>query len=101
MRLRRRLSVLVAIALVPSLILTAYNAARWRIFLENETRATALSEARSTSSELDQTIGSARQLLTAMTKFPMNTDNRDECALYLESIIADVQTFHEAAIIDT
>jgi len=101
MRLRRRLSVLVAIALVPSLLLTAYNAARWRIFLENETRATALSEARATSRELDQIIDNARQLLTAMTKFPLNTDNKDECALDLKSIIADVQTFHEAAIIDT
>jgi len=100
MRLRRRLSVLVAIALVPSLLLTAYNAARWRIFLENEARATALSEARATSSELDQIIGNARQLLTAMTKFPLNTDNKDECALHLKSIMADVQTFHEAAIID-
>ena len=101
MRLRRRLSVLVAIALVPSLLLTAYNAARWRIFLENETRATALSEARATSRELDQIIDNARQLLTAMTKFPLNTDNKDECALDLKSIIADVQIFHEAAIIDT
>jgi len=101
MRLRRRLSVLVAIALVPSLLLTAYNAARWRIFLENETRATALSEARATSRSLNQIIDNARQLLTAMTKFPLNTDNKDECALDLKSIIADVQTFHEAAIIDT
>ena len=101
MRLRRRLSVLVAIALVPSLLLTAYNAARWRIFLENETRATALSEARATSSELDQLIGYARQLLTVVTKFPVNIDNEDECALYLKSIIADVQTFHEAAVIDS
>jgi len=101
MRLRRRLSVLVAIALVPSLLLTAYNAARWRIFLENETRATALSEARATSRSLNQIIDNARQLLTAMTKFPLNTDNKDECALDLKSIIADVQIFHEAAIIDT
>ena len=100
MRLRRRLSVLVTIALVPSLLLTVYDAARWRIFLENETRAAALSEARATSSELDQIIGNARQLLTAMTKFPLNTDNKDECALFLKSIIADVQAFHEAAIID-
>jgi two-component sensor histidine kinase len=101
MRLRRRLSVLVAIALVPSLLLTAYNAARWRIFLENETRATARSEARATSRELDQIIDNARQLLTAMTKFPLNTDNKGECALGLKSIVADVQTFHEAAIVDT
>ncbi len=101
MRLRRRLSVLVAIALVPSLLLTAYNAARWRIFLESETRATALSEARLAASELEQIIDNARQLMTAMTKFPLNADNKAECASYFKSIISDAQTFREAAIIDT
>jgi two-component sensor histidine kinase len=35
-----------------------------------------------------------------MTKFPLNTDNKDGCALHLKSIISGVQTFHEAAIID-
>jgi two-component sensor histidine kinase len=100
MRLRRRLAVLVAIALVPSLLLTAYNAARWRIFLEDETRATAFSQARLTSSELEQIIDNARQLMTAMTKFPLNTDNKAECASYFKSIISDGQTFREAEIID-
>lgn len=101
MRLRRRLSILVAVALVPSLLLTAYNAARWRIFLEQETRATALSESRVTSSQLDQIIHNARQLLTAMTKLPLNTDNEVECASYLRSVISDVATFHDATIVDT
>jgi two-component sensor histidine kinase len=100
MRLRRRLAVLVAIALVPSLLLTAYNAARWRIFLEDETRATAFSQARLTSSELEQIIDNARQLMTAMTKFHLNTDNKAECASYFKSIISDGQTFREAEIID-
>jgi two-component sensor histidine kinase len=99
MRLRRRLSVLVAIALVPSLLLTAYNAARWRIFIENETRATALSEARFASNQLEQIIDNARQLMTAMTKFPVN--NEAECASNFKSIISDVQTFREAVIFDT
>ena len=99
MRLRRRLSVLVAIALVPSLLLTAYNAARWRIFIENEIRATALSEARFASNQLEQIIDNARQLMTAMTKFPFN--NEAECASNFKSIISDVQTFREAVIFDT
>jgi two-component sensor histidine kinase len=101
MKLRRRLSVLVAVALVPSLLLTAYNAARWRIFLESETRATAISEARLASSELEQIIDNARLLMTAMTKFPLTADNKAECASYFKSIISGVQTFREAAIIDT
>jgi len=101
MRLRRRLSVLVVIALVPSLLLTAYDAVRWRIFIENEARATALSEARFASGALEQIIDNARQLITAMTKFPFNTDNETECASYLKSIISDVQNFTEAVIFDT
>jgi two-component sensor histidine kinase len=101
MRLRRRLSILVAIALVPSLLLTAYNAARWRIFLEDETRATARSEARLTSGELEQIVDNARQLMTAMAKYPLNADNKDECASYFQSIISYGQTFREASIIDT
>jgi two-component sensor histidine kinase len=100
MRLRRRLSVLVAVALVPSLFLTAYNAARWRIFLESESRATALSEAQLAASELEQIIGNARQLMTAMAKFPLNADNKADCASYFKSIISGAATFREAAIID-
>ena len=99
MRLRRRLSVLVAIALVPSLLLTAYNAARWRIFIENETRATALSEARFASSELEQVIDNTRQLTTAVTKFLLN--NEAECVSNFTSIISDAKTFREAVIFDT
>jgi two-component sensor histidine kinase len=101
MRLRRRLSVLVVIALVPSLLLTAYNAARWRIFIEKETRATALSEARFASSELDQIFDSARQVITAIAKYPLNTGNEADCASNLKFIISDVRSFLEAAIFDT
>lgn len=101
MRLRRRLSVLVAIALVPSLLLTAYNAVRWRIFLEQEARATALSEARVTSTQFAQIIDNGRQLLAAMTKLPLNTDNEAECGSYLRSVISGVATFHDAAIVGT
>ena len=99
MRLRRRLSVLVAIALVPSLLLTGYNAARWRIFIENETRATALSEARFASSELEQVIDNTRQLTTAVTKFLLN--NEAECVSNFTSIISDAKIFREAVIFDT
>jgi two-component sensor histidine kinase len=101
MRLRRRLSVLVIIALVPSFLLTAYNAARWRIFIENETRATALSEARFASSELEEIIDNARHLMTAITKSPFNTGSDVECASHLKSILSDAQAFQEAMIFDT
>lgn len=100
MRLRRRLSVLVAIALVPSLVLTAYNAARWRIFLESETRVTALSESRLAASELEQIVDNARQIMTAMAKFPLNADNKAECASYFKSMIADTAAFRDGAMVD-
>ncbi len=101
MRLRRRLSILVAIALAPSLLLTAYNAARWRIFLEDETRTAALSEARITYAAFEQIINSSRQLMMALTKYPITLDNNEECTSYFKSVIADSPIFREAAIIDT
>ena len=101
MSLRRRLSVLVAIALVPSLLLTAYNAARWKIFLEDEAHTTALSAARFTSAEFEQIIDNSRQLMTAMTKYPAVPDHEEECTSYFKSVIADIPIYREAAIIDT
>ncbi len=101
MRLRRRLSVLVAIALAPSLLLTAYNAARWRIFLEDETRTTALSEARITSAEFEKIIDNSRQFMTAMTKYPAAPDYKEQCASYFKAVIANSPVFRGVAIIDS
>jgi hypothetical protein len=70
MSLRRRLSALVAIALMPSLLLSAYNAGRWKIFLEDEANTTALSAARFISAEFGLVIGNSRQLMTAVAKYP-------------------------------
>ena len=101
MSLRRRLSVLVAIALAPSLLLTGYNAARWKIFLEDEAHTSALLVARFTSSEFEQIIENSRQLMTAMTKYPVDFEHDEQCTAYFKSIIADTPTYREAAIIDT
>ena len=101
MSLRRRLSVLVAIALVPSLLLSAYNAARWKIFIEDEANTTALSAARFISAEFEQIIDNSRQLMTAMAKYPNILDHEEECTAYFKSVIADIPIYREAAIIDT
>src|SRR5690348_11451204 len=101
MSLRRRLSALVAIALVPSLLLSAYNAARWKIFLEDEANTTALSAARFISAEFEQIIDNSRQLMTAMAKYPNILDHEEECTPYFKSVIADIPIYREAAIIDT
>ena len=101
MSLRRRLSALVAIALMPSLLLSAYNAARWRIFLEDEANTTALSAARFISAEFELIIDNSRQLMTAMAKYPNIPDHEEECTSYFKSVIADIPIYREAAIIDT
>lgn len=101
MSLRRRLSALVAIALMPSLLLSAYNAARWKIFLEDEASTTALSAARFISAEFGLVIGNSRQLMTAMAKYPNIPGHEEECTSYFKSVIADIPIYREAAIIDT
>src|SRR5262245_34765898 len=100
MSLRRRLSALVAIALVPSLLLSAYSAARWRIFLEDEANTTALSAARFVSAEFGLVIDNSRQLMTAMAKYPNIPSHEEECTSYFKSVIAEIPIYHEAAIID-
>src|SRR5512143_1436113 len=101
MSLRRRLSVLVAIAVAPSLLLSAYNAARWKIFLEDEANSAALSAARFISAEFELVIENSRELMTAMTKYPSVLAQEEECASYFKSVIADIPIYREAAIIDT
>ena len=98
MSLRRRLSVLVAISLAPSLALTAYNAVRWKIFLEDDAHTSAIAAARFVSAELEQIIGSSRQLMTAMAKFPSSLDHDEDCSSYFKSVIADFPIYREAAI---
>ena len=101
MSLRRRLTALVAIALIPSLLLSAYNAARWKIFLEDEANTTALSAARFKSAEFGLVIDNSRQLMTAMAKYPNIPGHEEECTSYFKSVIADIPIYREAAIIDT
>jgi len=101
MSLRRRLSILVAIVLVPSLLLTAYNAVRWKLFLEDEAHTNALSAARFTSAAFEQIVDSSRQLMTVMSKYPAVPDREEECTSYFKSVIADIPIYREAAVIDT
>src|ERR1700690_967286 len=101
MSLRHRLSVLVAIALAPSLLLTTYNAVRWKLFLEDEAHTSALSAARFISAEFEQIIDNSRQLMTAMSKYPIVPDREEECTSYFKSVISDIPIYCEAAIIDT
>jgi two-component sensor histidine kinase len=100
MSLRRRLSIQVAIGLTPLFLLTVVNAARWQIYLENEARTNAVSDARRFSTELGGMIDNSHQLLLAMSKFPLTSSNDAECAAFFKSVIASLPVYQEAAVID-
>jgi two-component sensor histidine kinase len=100
MSLRRRLSVLVAIALMPPLLLTLYNTVRWQLVLDREARAEVLAVARLVSAEMAQVVEGARQLMVAISKHPAVPDREAECGAYFKSVIAGIPLFREAAVID-
>ena len=100
MTLRRRLSVLVAIALMPPLLLTLYNTVRWQLVLEREARAEVLAVARLVGAEMAQVVEGARQLMVAMSKHPAVPDREVECTAYFKSVIAGIPLYRQAAVID-
>jgi two-component sensor histidine kinase len=101
MTLRHRLSLLVAIALIPPLLLTLYNVVRSQIVLDKEARDEALTAARLISAEFAQLIEGSRQLMVAMSKHPAVPDDEAACAAYFRSVIAEIPAYREAAVIDT
>lgn len=101
MSLRRRLAVLVAIAMTPPFLLTVYNTVRWQLFLEKEAQGEAQAAARLVAAQFEQLVGGSRQLMLAMSKHPTVPDRESECAAYFKSVIADIPIYREAAIIDS
>ena len=101
MTLRHRLSLLVAIALIPPLLLTLYNVVRSQIVLDQEARDGALAAARLISAEFAQLVEGTRQLMVAMSRNPAAANDDPACAAYFRSVIADIPLYREAAIIDT
>ncbi|MFL5064712.1 MAG: hypothetical protein ACJ8ED_08660, partial [Xanthobacteraceae bacterium] len=101
MTLRHRLSLLVAIALIPPLLLTLYNVVRSQIVLDKEARGEALTAARLISAEFAQLIEGSRRLMVAMSRHPAIPDDEAACAAYFRSVIADIPLYREAVIIDT
>jgi two-component sensor histidine kinase len=101
MTLRHRLSLLVAIALIPPLLLTLYHVVRSQIVLDKEARDEALAAARLITAEFGQLIEGSRQLMAAMSKHPAVPGDEATCAAYFRAVIADIPVYREAAIIDT
>lgn len=100
MTLRHRLSLLVATALMPPLLLTLYNVVRTQISLDREARGEALVNARQISAEFAQMIEGTRQLINVMSKHPAVSADEPTCGAYFRSVIADLPLYREAAMID-
>lgn len=100
MSLRYRLAILMLVALLPPLAITAYNTLRWQYFLERDSREEALAAARLVSAELAQIVEGSRQLMIAMGRHPAVPDNEAECVSYFKSVIAGLPAYREAAVIN-
>jgi two-component sensor histidine kinase len=100
MTLRHRLSLLVAAALVPPLLLILYNVVRSQVALDREARSEVLVSARQISAELAQMIEATRQLIAVMGKHPAISADEPTCAAYFKTVIAELPLYREAAMID-
>lgn len=100
MSLRSRLSILVAAAVAPSLVLIGYNSYAWKDFLEADAGNEALASARLVSAELTQLLEGTRRIMATMMKHPAVPEREEECTAYFKSVIADLSIYREAAFID-
>jgi two-component sensor histidine kinase len=100
MSLRSRLSVLVAAAVAPSLVLIGYNSYTWKDFLETDAGNEALATARLVSAELTQLLEGTRRIMTTIMKHPGVPDNEEECTAYFKSVVADLNIYRGAGFID-
>lgn len=100
MSLRSRLAVVVAMAVVPPLAITAYNTLAWRDFLERQSNEEALASARLISAELSQLVEGSRRLMLTLVKHPAVPSREEECSAYFKTAIADLPIYRQAAMID-
>jgi two-component sensor histidine kinase len=101
MSLRRRLTMLVAVALTPPFFLMVFNTARWQVYLESDVHKDAVADARLVAAQIGQMINGGHALLQAMSKYPVVVGNDADCTNYFKSVITELPIFSEAAIIDT
>jgi signal transduction histidine kinase len=100
--LRVRLLLLVILASVPGLILTVYSAAEQRRSAEEEVMETALRLVRLATSNQDQLVEGARQLLVALAALPAvrNQDSRT-CNSFLETLLEQYPLYANIWVVDT
>lgn len=99
--LRARLLLLVILASVPGLILTVYSAAEQRRHAEEEVIQTALRLVRLATSNQEQLLEGARQLLVALAALPavQHQDSRG-CNSFLEALLAQYPLYANIWVVD-
>ena len=87
MTLTQRLFILVAIALLPAIVIQAYNELDLRRSREQEVRDLAVRQAQLAASELDQIFAGVRNLLTAVAEVPsVRALDTPACVAYLATL---------------
>jgi two-component sensor histidine kinase len=100
MSLRFRLSILAGMAVLPPLLLTAFNTLSWQRFEERDASDEALAAARLLAAEFMQSADGTRQLMIAMSKDPSVPYYEPACTDYFKSVIAGLPIYRQAAVID-
>lgn len=100
MSLRRRLTVLVALASAPTLTLVAYNTMEWREFLTRRAGEDAVASARLVSAELEQLKEGTRHLMIALTQHPSVPNDETGCSAHFRAVVKNLGIYREAALID-
>lgn len=100
--LRVRLLLLVILASVPGLILTVYSAAEQRRSAEEEVMETALRLVRLATSNQDQLVEGARQLLVALAALPaVRNQDSHTCNSFLETLLEQYPLYANIWVVDT
>jgi two-component sensor histidine kinase len=100
MSLRRRLTVLVALASAPTLALVAYNTFEWRNFLTRRAGEDAVASARLVAAELTQLREGTRHLMIALTRHPSVPNDEAGCSAHFRAVVKNLAIYREAALID-
>ena len=101
MTLKQRLFILVTIALLPAVVIQAYNEFDLRRSREQEVRDLAVRQAELAASELDQIFGGVRTLLTAVAEVPsVRALDMPACVAYLATLQPRVPYLASIAVLD-
>lgn len=101
MRLTTRLFALVALALLPALVIQAYNEFALRNSRQNAAHEQALSAARGVATVLDRFVEGIRQVLVAVAETPaIRDENPARCTAYLQGIAKSYPAYMLLAVND-